>query len=201
VKFQIFVLFALVLLLPITAHAQSSSQEGNCPIGTKPVVNGMNIECVQISSAQKTCPDGTYHGLDNQGNPACRDIKSNQIVDPNTGITTDSQTGQIILDDEQSSMIGIGIIIFIIMIAAIAFATKKKPSSGSTDYRDVKRRAFSAETKETVMERQDGRCAHCHKIPKHWEFDHKRGRGDNSLSNCQGLCRDCHMDKTLKDNW
>jgi len=34
------------------------------------------------------CPKGTYHGLDNQGNEACRDIQTNQIVDPNTGIMT-----------------------------------------------------------------------------------------------------------------
>ena len=27
-----------------------------------------------------TCPKGSYHGLDNAGNDACRDIKTNQIV-------------------------------------------------------------------------------------------------------------------------
>ncbi len=27
-----------------------------------------------------TCPKGSYHGLDNNGNDACRDIKTNAIV-------------------------------------------------------------------------------------------------------------------------
>ena len=32
------------------------------------------------------CPKGAYYGLDNQGNEACRDIKTNQIIVTYTGI-------------------------------------------------------------------------------------------------------------------
>jgi len=32
------------------------------------------------------CPIGAYHGLDNQGNEACRDILTNQILEPESVI-------------------------------------------------------------------------------------------------------------------
>jgi len=40
------------------------------------------------------CPEGAYVGRDNQGNTACRDILSNQIIDSET-IVTDSGRGTI----------------------------------------------------------------------------------------------------------
>lgn len=52
-----FFVMALILLIPLSAFAQESL----------------------------TCPSGAYHGLDNAGNNACRDIKTNKIVQ---GVTT-----------------------------------------------------------------------------------------------------------------
>jgi len=200
---KVVILLSLVLLssLIVPVFAQSSSQSNLCPQGTTPEAKGMDVICVPNSDVKRTCPRGTYQGLDNQGNFACRDIETNNIVNPQTGITTDSQTGQIILDDDQTMAIGVGIVLFIIIIAVIASASKKRPQTGSTDYSNVKRRPFSPETKDRVKERQGGRCNKCGVMPTHWAFDHIRGRGDNSISNCQGLCLDCHQDKTLKDNW
>jgi len=166
----IIIAIAFVLLIPLTIFAQNSLD----------------------------CPKGTYHGLDNAGNEACRDIDTNQIVDPNTGIMTDSQTGEIILGEGQMGGIVIGVIFLIIIIAvAVRVASSKsKPES----YKDVERKHFTPNTKERVMELQHGKCAMCGKFPRHWEFDHIDSRGDNSIENCQGLCKDCHQDKTLKDN-
>jgi len=143
------------------------------------------------------CPKGTYHGLDNAGNEACRDIDTNQIVDPNTGIMTDSQTGEIILGEGQMGGIVLGVIFLIIIIAIAA----KVASSKSDSYKDVERMHFTPNTKERVKELQHGRCAKCGKYPTHWEFDHIDTRGDNSIENCQGLCLDCHQSKTREDDW
>ena len=199
-KFLILGLIPLLLMVPLTVFAQSSSQENNCPVGTKPVVKGTTIECVQITNIQRTCPDGTYQGRDNQGNFACRDIDTNQIVDPNTGLMYDSQTGEVILDDNQSMYVGIGIIIVILIVGGIIAASRKKSTPESESYKDVERKHFTFSTKEQVKEIQEGKCNICGRYPNHWEFDHINGRGDNSIENCQGLCRDCHQSKTLDDN-
>ena len=61
------------------------------------------------------------------------------------------------------------------------------------------RKSFSKLVKEAVKEQQQGRCAVCGEIPTHWEFDHINRRDDNDISNCQGLCLDCHQDKTLRE--
>ena len=51
--------------------------------------------------------------------------------------------------------------------------------------------------KEQVRERQDGKCNKCGRAPPHWEYHHRNGdRSDNSLSNCEGLCPNCHSLKT-----
>lgn len=193
----VIIAIAFVLLVPGIVFAQSSSQENNCPVGTKPVVKGTTIECVKTTNIQRTCPDGTYQGRDNQGNFACRDIATNQIVDPNTGLMYDSQTGELI-ENEQSAII-FGVIFLVIIIGAIiAYASRKK--SAPESYKDVERKHFTFSTKEKVKEIQEGKCNICGRYPNHWEFDHINGRGDNSIENCQGLCRDCHQSKTLDDN-
>ena len=137
---MIILALAFVLLAPGTVFAQSSSQENNCPVGTKPVVKGTTIECVQITNIQRTCPDGTYQGRDNQGNFACRDIDTNQIVDPNTGLMYDSQTGEVILDDNQSMYVGIGIILVILIIGGIVAVSRKKSSPESEFYQSTIRK-------------------------------------------------------------
>ena len=51
--------------------------------------------------------------------------------------------------------------------------------------------------KEEVRIRQDGKCNMCQKPPPRWEYDHIDGNRDNNdLSNCQGLCPNCHSVKT-----
>ncbi len=38
------------------------------------------------------CPKGAYHGFDNQGNMVCRDILTNQILEPVTRTIIDSDS-------------------------------------------------------------------------------------------------------------
>ncbi len=150
------------------------------------------LTLIPFSVYASHCPEGAYHGFDNQGNPACRTIEGNHIVDPDTGLLFDSQTGEIILNDEQLLYIGIGIIIVIIIIAGIAKASQKK------DIVDlVQRHGWSEIEKEQVRIRQEGKCNMCHRPPPRWEYDHTDGnRSNNDLSNCQGLCPNCHSVKT-----
>ena len=65
--------------------------------------------------------------------------------------------------------------------------------------RKVKRRAFTKATKELVLRRQNYQCNVCGTSADNWDFDHIGSRGDNSPSNCQALCLDCHRDKTRRE--
>ncbi len=144
------------------------------------------------------CPSGTYYGKDNQGNTVCRDSDTNQLVDPNTGLRFDSQTGNVSLNDNQTGGIVIGVIIIIIIIAGIAKAASSKSGSNNYEtYQDVSRRGWTSDEKEQVRIRQGGQCAHCGKPPPRWEYHHKNGnRGDNGMRNCEGLCPNCHSVET-----
>lgn len=138
------------------------------------------------------CPEGTIaevRGLD----VFCVTEKTSQksVASQTNSQRTDDQGGYIIT----------GVIIFIIIIAIIIKASQGKTISESIEYKDTQRKGFSYQMKERIKEKQNGKCKKCGRFPTHWEFDHINGRGDNSIDNCQGLCRDCHQDKTLKDNW
>ena len=90
-------------IIPHDTFAQSSSTSNNCPQGTKAEVQGLNIVCVPISTVEKKCPNGSYQGKDNQGNFACRDIETNNIVDPKTGLMYDPHTGQLIQKEKPTT--------------------------------------------------------------------------------------------------
>lgn len=57
--------------------------------------------------------------------------------------------------------------------------------------------------RKTVLHRDDYRCVTCqrrgvqlevdHVVPRHWG-------GDDKLPNLQTLCRDCHIEKTRREN-
>jgi len=141
--------------------------------------------------AEVTCPNGSFARVNDFGETICLDNTKRTPVEPI--IIPD----EIEISDEQMVYVVIGVIISIVIIAGIAKASSK---SEPDSYKDVERMRFTPNTKERVKELQHGKCADCGKFPTHWEFDHIDTRGDNSIENCQGLCRDCHQDKTLKDN-
>ena len=66
-------------------------------------------------------------------------------------------------------------------------------------HRKKKRRAFSPETKQKALRRQNYRCNDCGISPEFWDFDHIGDRSDNSLRNCQALCLNCHRKKTTRE--
>ena len=161
-----------------------------------------NIQHNSANDANRICPYGSHLGKDAFGNQACLDSRNNQIV-------SSPNLSQSVSNSPQStpSFIGLGnngtsagIVVFIIIIVIIA-AIAKSRKSRPTSYKDIARKSFTYQTKELIKKQQRGKCASCERYPTHWEFDHINGRGDNSIENCQGLCRDCHQDKTLKDRW
>jgi len=88
---QIIALLSFLVFIPSLGYAESLSEMAR-------QLDEENLEKIKhVSEIEKKsdfskldCPEGAYHGLDNQGNDACRDILTNQIVDPETRIITDS---------------------------------------------------------------------------------------------------------------
>ena len=163
------------------------------------------------------CPKGAYHGVDNQGNEACRDILTNEIVDSETQASTDSGKeaiadsrrgmitdsgravisdsvrGEVIFNDEQTDYFGIGILGLIGIIAVAVGVTRKKIVSGVSQMR-----GWSHTQKEQVRASQYDRCNMCYTKPTRWVYDHIDGnKRNNDLSNCQGLCPKCKSEKMM----
>ena len=96
-----------------------------CPPGTTIGMRDEMIFCYSQIDTEKICPVGTQPFFDNQGNLICRNIDENQIVDLNTEIISDSQTGEMILDDNQLYSIGIGTVALIIILGFYQFEKHK----------------------------------------------------------------------------
>ncbi len=61
------------------------------------------------------------------------------------------------------------------------------------------RKSFPKTTQKNVLFEQKDKCNDCGKKSKIWDFDHIDGNSsNNSLSNCQALCPNCHAKKTRK---
>lgn len=75
----------------------------------------------------------------------------------------------------------------------------RKRTRGSRQIGGI-RRGWDEDEKRQVRRRQDGRCNKCGDSPPRWEYHHRDGnRSNNSLSNCEGLCPNCHSVKTHDD--
>jgi hypothetical protein len=97
-------------------------------------------------------------------------------------------------DQGDETSFGIAIIIVILFfISSIALAIRKLKGRGKRR----QRQHFSNSVKQIVLRRQDHKCAHCKRILNVVDWDHKNGdRSNNSESNCQALCPNCHVIKT-----
>jgi hypothetical protein len=81
--------------------------------------------------------------------------------------------------------------ILLIAVAAVIGIVIKKLTTKK------ERRGFHDIVKERVLKKQNHRCAHCKRLLNVVDWDHKNGkRYDNSESNCQALCPNCHAIKT-----
>jgi len=59
------------------------------------------------------------------------------------------------------------------------------------------RKDFTDSDKKAVRFNQSFRCAECHQFNENLQFHHKDGHSwNNHISNCQGLCPNCHVRKT-----
>ena len=98
----------------------------------------------------------------------------------------------------------VGIIMAIVLITVFAIVIKDRLTNPTSSYNNTDysytptvRRGWTPDEKEQVRIRQDGKCAHCGKPPPRWEYHHVNGdRSDNSMSNCEGLCPNCHSVET-----
>jgi len=157
------------------------------------------------------CPKNSYHGLDSQGNEACRDILTNQIIEPESRMILDSdsektesdykviivpETGKIILNNEQTPIVEISILVLIgIGVSVIGVIVKKRK------LKIFQRKSWSGVQKEQVRNRQYGKCNMCFTQQSKWKYDYCDGNKDNNdLYNCQGLCSDCYSVKTKRNN-
>ncbi len=156
------------------------------------------------------CPKGAYHGLDNQGNEACRDILTNQILKPESAIIIDldsektksdswitiPETEEIILNDDQTTIIGIITLALIGIVGSIIGVLSKK-----IKLEIFQRRGWTSIQKEQVRNRQYDKCNMCFTSPPKWKYDYFDGdKSNNDLNNCQGLCPDCLSIKTERNN-
>ena len=212
---QIVSLLSILIFIPGFVYGQSLSQidyqlDLENLEKTKQVTQTQNEPDFSLD-----CPEGTYYGLDNQGMQACRDIQTNQIVEPDTlkiidseeisdsdgkrmtgsdiKIRTDSALPEIILNDEQTSYVGFGILGLIGIIGGIIGVSRTK--IGSVIFQ---KRGWSRDEKEQVRARQYDRCNMCFKEPSRWAYDHFDGdKRNNDISNCQGLCSKCKSEKMM----
>ena len=212
---QIVSLLSILIFIPGFVYGQSLSQidyqlDLENLEKTKQVTQTQNEPDFSLD-----CPEGTYYGLDNQGMQACRDIQTNQIVEPDTlkiidseeisdsdakrmtgsdiKIRTDSTLPEIILNDEQTSYVGFGILGLIGIIGGIIGISRTK--IGSVIFQ---KRGWSSDEKEQVRARQYDRCNMCFREPTRWAYDHFDGdKRNNDISNCQGLCSKCKSEKMM----
>jgi len=178
------------------------------------VIDAFGQQYVQLD-----CPTGAYHGLDNQGNEACRDILTNEILEPesvtivdsdsektksNSWIINDPETGETTLNGEQTPIVGIiilGLIGIVGSIIGISAKKRKLKIFQSRGWNSIQRRGWNSIQKEQVRDRQYGRCNMCFTQPSQWKYDHINGnKSDNDLNNCQGLCPHCYSVKIERDN-
>ncbi|MFQ5476497.1 MAG: hypothetical protein ACE5DT_05640 [Nitrosopumilus sp.] len=162
------------------------------------------------------CPKNAYHGLDNQGNDACRDILTNQVLEPesittidsnsektNSGVNILQETEKIALDGEQFPILEtIGFFLIGILGSGVIISAKKgKFQVFQRLDLNIQRHGWTSTQKEQVKDRQYGKCNMCFTPPTKWKYNHIDGnKNNNDLNNCQGLCPNCLSVKTERDN-
>ena len=78
------------------------------------------------------------------------------------------------------------------------------PNQGQTGGQRIVKRSVSETKKKYVASNQNWKCGHCGKQLNAWfEVDHKirlDNGGSNEVQNLVALCRECHGEKTAKEN-
>jgi hypothetical protein len=121
------------------------------------------------------------------------DSDAKRMTGSDIKIRTDSALPEIILNDEQTSYVGFGILGLIGIIGGIIGVSRTKIGSAI-----FQKRGWSRDEKEQVRARQYDRCNMCFREPTRWAYDHFDGnKRNNDISNCQGLCSKCKSEKMM----
>ena len=133
--------------------------------------------------------------------PLCKDmgqaltlaLSRNPIIcHPRTSSPALESSTKTIEGDEASFGVAI-IIAILVIVSCLALAIRKLIRRGKRK----ERQHFSDSVKESVLRKQNHKCAQCKRILNVVDWDHKNGdRSNNNESNCQALCPNCHAIKT-----
>jgi hypothetical protein len=113
------------------------------------------------------CPSGSYHGLDNTGNDACRDVKTNQIVEslpkpiPESKINSPSSPSEIITfsDDSTPLILLVGMVVIgVAGISAFKIIGKnnlnKQKEKEAQRKKDKEKQRIEREKEEKLIEKE-----------------------------------------------
>jgi len=194
-KSVIIIALAFVLFIPLSVFAQEESlSEMKARLDAEnlqkaqeagSILNPSSPDVQQQPQQRINCPSGYIERAVSGGGIICVNEVTGQELDDSVMIDLDNTIGYIV----------IGIIVVVIIIIGIA-----KASSKESDPEKLGRQGWTEVEREQVRINQDGKCARCQRPPPRWEYDHIDGNSNNnSLSNCQGLCPNCHSVKTYED--
>jgi len=170
--------FAFTTILGVTATAQEESLSDIAErLDQENLEKAQQIQesqtQEQLGFGQKDCPPGMIEKAVSGGGITC--IPSGEAVS---------------FDDNTGYIIG-GIVVAIIIIALVSRSAKGKPKV------EEGRRGWSRAEQQQVLDQQGGKCADCGQHASSFQFDHKDGNNsNNSMSNSQALCPNCHDRKT-----
>ncbi len=117
-------------------------------------------------------------------------IDSEKTAESNPWIITSPEAGADVLIVEIITLALIGIV-----GSFIGISIKRR------NLKIFQRLGLSSVKKEQVRDRQYGKCNMCFTQPSKWKYDYIDGnKSNNDLNNCQGLCSDCYLIKTQRDN-
>ena len=146
-----------------------------------------------------TCPDGTYIGRDNGGQEACRDIETNNIVDPKTGMQYDPHSGSPVVKGEEidsTRAVIVGIVIIVIIIFVIKALTGGRQKTETPHNRQMTLQEKLYASYETAKIKQEGKCVMCKRMPNQWKFKTEINIETGKII-CNGFCSDCLPDDFL----
>lgn len=142
--------------------------------------------------------EGYNDGYGDCYDPTLYDNNGAELPPPNSSVSSSTpKTDEVSVFhpffETPSAIFGITIL-FLVVLVAIAIRIKKGKKQSK------ERKGFSQSVQQSVLRKQDHKCAHCKRLLNVVDYDHKNGdRSDNRESNCQALCPNCHAVKTRRE--